>query len=273
MIETPRAQKPKYRLRKMMPNQDRAIVAQIVGIIAAAALLYFLVLAYKIQSPLVQGNRGYSRSSYSEYYQYRSYASLAEDYEEAKQNINHMWLVIKVLVVTYIGYLVLLLLWFGRAYHNLNNCGLSGLARHGPEMAILGWFIPFANIVLPPRIAYDIGLNMQRLSLWHQGKLKEEGESPQPVNIVGLWWGSMMFQSVIFLFVWYGSSGGRNLESQLFYSQGMFYSLCVGLFALLAWVWMIRVLSQHELRAMELHNAAVEEQRAAMKTPVAAPQA
>ena len=55
-----------------------------------------------------------------------------------------------VFVLTAIAYLV----WLHRAYSNLNPLGAMGL-EYTPGMAVGGWFIPFANLVIPYKVVKE----------------------------------------------------------------------------------------------------------------------
>lgn len=50
---------------------------------------------------------------------------------------------------------VLFLWWFARAYRNLEALGVSG-TRRSESMAILSWFIPILNLVLPKEMVDDL---------------------------------------------------------------------------------------------------------------------
>jgi hypothetical protein len=54
----------------------------------------------------------------------------------------------------FVGVAVVFIVWFYAAYSNLRLLGV-GLTR-GAYWAVLGWLIPFVNLVLPKRIANDI---------------------------------------------------------------------------------------------------------------------
>ena len=55
----------------------------------------------------------------------------------------------------YVVCIIAFLVWYGRAYFNLQRLGVRGL-RFGEGMAIFYWFIPFANVFRPKQVVNDI---------------------------------------------------------------------------------------------------------------------
>ena len=75
---------------------------------------------------------------------------------------------------------VLFVTWFYRAYRNLWVANVVGL-HYSPGWAVAGWFIPFVNLVLPPRIAED---------LWRgsHGVGMSSGRGAPDATLVRSWW-------------------------------------------------------------------------------------
>jgi hypothetical protein len=52
---------------------------------------------------------------------------------------------------TYIACMIAFLIWYGRAYRNLERLGARGL-EWGKRWAIVSWFVPFVNLIVPKRV-------------------------------------------------------------------------------------------------------------------------
>lgn len=72
------------------------------------------------------------------------------------------------------------LLWLRRAYENAAAAGMQ--LRYPLAHSILGWFIPFANLLIPPQIVGD--------TYRHAMNTKGAG-------IVGLWWAAQLGSAFI----------------------------------------------------------------------------
>ena len=83
-------------------------------------------------------------------------AELVADQDRA----NAMNAVFAVLVVaTGVAFLV----WFSRAYRNLDALDLP--RRYGTGWAIGGWFVPFLNFARPKQVADDIWVSVTRVEV------------------------------------------------------------------------------------------------------------
>jgi Domain of unknown function (DUF4328) len=58
-------------------------------------------------------------------------------------------------LLTFVGTIVVYLVWFSRAYKNLTSLGATDL-RYGSGWAIGAWFVPILNLWRPKQIANDI---------------------------------------------------------------------------------------------------------------------
>ena len=87
-----------------------------------------------------------------------SFADAVEASSVATARLNIYWLAIVVIGVTFI-------VWMYRAAHNDD---LVGRDRDGfsPSMAIGGWFIPFANIVIPGKQVAGLWRGVRRDGVW-----------------------------------------------------------------------------------------------------------
>ena len=92
------------------------------------------------------------------------------------------------LIPTAIVYLV----WFHRAYTNLEALGADDL-RHKPAWAVGSWFVPILNLFRPVQIAQEIW----RGSDPDQAAAREGGK-PTPGNsgLIGLWWAFWLISNV-----------------------------------------------------------------------------
>jgi hypothetical protein len=97
---------------------------------------------------------------------------------------------LRALIVTAIRGLVFLitaivyLMWIHRAYRNLPALGATGL-KYSPRSAVLWWFCPLANLVVPFQIVRET---------WQASDLASyqspEGWQKAPTSILlGFWWG------------------------------------------------------------------------------------
>lgn len=76
---------------------------------------------------------------------------------------------------------ILFLVWMARAHANLQNLGASGL-RHSPVWAVVGWFIPIANLWYP----FSVMRETWRASdpEFPHGEWRNAPSSP----LIPLWW-------------------------------------------------------------------------------------
>jgi hypothetical protein len=92
------------------------------------------------------------------------------------------------LVVTAIVFIV----WFFRAYKNLDPLGMSG-QRWGNGWAIGAWFVPFLNLVRPKAIANDIWRGSDP-GLPPETSLHPEDEVPWYHTV---WWGLFIVDGIV----------------------------------------------------------------------------
>ena len=105
-----------------------------------------------------------------------SYAEVLTDHHRADA-VNAVF--ISLLVVTGVAFLV----WFWRAYRNVEALGLP--ARYSTGWSVGGWFVPFLNFVRPKQLAND---------LWGAVTAARYG-APEPPGgsvLLGFWWAAWL---------------------------------------------------------------------------------
>jgi hypothetical protein len=84
------------------------------------------------------------------------------------------------------------LLWYGRAYGNLERLGARGVER-SRRWAVFSWFVPFAHLVVPKRVMNDI---------WRASDPDRPAESihweeNRVPAVVHWWWGLWIVSSFV----------------------------------------------------------------------------
>jgi hypothetical protein len=74
--------------------------------------------------------------------------------------------------------LVCWLIWFARARVTAEKFA-PGRLRYRPSMAVIGWFIPIANLFLPKQIANDV---------WHASSPPGHSYGSAPAHALNAWW-------------------------------------------------------------------------------------
>jgi hypothetical protein len=92
----------------------------------------------------------------------------------------------------YFACTVAFLVWYGRAYRNLERLGLRGL-RFGKRWAIAYWFIPIANLFRPKQVMNDIWRGSDpdlpaRAHHWQHGHVPA---------LLHWWWGLWLLSSSV----------------------------------------------------------------------------
>nr|WP_256489472.1 DUF4328 domain-containing protein [Pleionea sp. CnH1-48] len=100
------------------------------------------------------------------------------------------------------------IIWFKRSYQNLKAWGVEGLGW-SPLMAILCWFIPLANLVIPLLIAIEIDKASRPESIDQDGKAWKS----LPVDrLVLIWWASFVGAILVSVRPMIGYSGTMTHE-------------------------------------------------------------
>lgn len=84
-----------------------------------------------------------------------------------------------------------LLVWLWRAVANLHAMDLSGL-RHSAGWAVGAWFVPVANLVVPPGVMR---------ALWNRSAGEDEYQAGSAVPLVSSWWACWLGGGVLHLIV------------------------------------------------------------------------
>lgn len=106
------------------------------------------------------------------------------------------------LLATFVVATVTFIVWFSRAYRNLEALGATGL-RYGKGWAIGAWFVPFLNLVRPKQITNDIWRASDPEAAPDQGIDWREKSVP---GFLAVWWG-----------VWIVSISASNLAARLYF--------------------------------------------------------
>jgi hypothetical protein len=86
---------------------------------------------------------------------------------------------------------VCFLVWLHRAYTNLPALGSEALTTMTAKNAVVGWFIPFYNLVHGYRSVHQLYLESQRPAIMPSGFVL-----PTRAAIVGWWWGLYLSRGV-----------------------------------------------------------------------------
>jgi hypothetical protein len=95
---------------------------------------------------------------------------------------------------------VLLMVWLYRASHNARLVAPS--APMLPTWTVFAWLIPFANLVLPPRVLFDV----------LRAGARRGGRAVDLAEVAG-WWLAWTGAWVVFLALWFGliGAGGQTI--------------------------------------------------------------
>ena len=89
-------------------------------------------------------------------------------------------------LVVYIFAIVFFIMWFRRAYFNLQAAGVRTL--HTDGWAAGCWFVPILNLFRPYQIMEEI---------WEQTQNKIQQTPMEPKIIIGVWWGLMVINGIL----------------------------------------------------------------------------
>jgi hypothetical protein len=87
---------------------------------------------------------------------------------------------------------VLVIVWWYQAYLAIRRLEPSGL-RWSPGWAIGGWFIPFANLVIPKRVFDEV----DRVSAAAEDGLVEGWQGRPRLRVAAVWWGFWVAAAVL----------------------------------------------------------------------------
>jgi Domain of unknown function (DUF4328)/Septum formation len=93
------------------------------------------------------------------------------------------------LLATFVVSVILWLLWFHRAYRNVDSFGTLD-TRMGSGWAVGAWFIPIVNLFLPKSLANDI---------WRgtEPEPPRDGREPRVAPLVHWWWAAWLVANVL----------------------------------------------------------------------------
>lgn len=126
----------------------------------------------------------------SAYLQYDLLANITDyiDPNTAEMNDIRQQMVGFITFAIYITSIVLFIMWFRRAYHNLHLAGVTGL-KFSEGWAAGCWFIPFVNLTRPYNIMEEIWDETQRITTVGH-KIKDD-------SLVGIWWASWIITNIV----------------------------------------------------------------------------
>jgi hypothetical protein len=98
------------------------------------------------------------------------------------------------MIVVFVATVVAYLMWIHRAYANLTALGNPKESlEYSPGWAVGGFFIPFANLVVPYRVVREIWTKSDP-SIRSEQDFMFSG--PQTAGIIGLWWAFWLISNV-----------------------------------------------------------------------------
>ncbi|MBI3821223.1 MAG: DUF4328 domain-containing protein [Planctomycetes bacterium] len=131
----------------------------------------------------------------SEYLQYelakRLVARQVVPEVELRSNDSRQMVVGLLHVAVYLVTAIVFLVWFYRAYANLKPLGASGLT-FTPGGAVVGWFIPFLNLVRPMQVAQEIWRHSDPESV-RRIDVQPQGSS----GLIAVWWVMWLASNII----------------------------------------------------------------------------
>jgi uncharacterized membrane protein YgcG len=84
------------------------------------------------------------------------------------------------------------LLWFSRAYRNVIAMGIRN-PRYGTRWAVISWFVPFANLVIPKKASNDIDRGSDPEMAYGDPNFAERPVSP----LLHWWWAAWLIAGVL----------------------------------------------------------------------------
>lgn len=99
-------------------------------------------------------------------------------------------------IVVYLGVVIVFLLWFSRAYHNLQRLGKS--LNHGVFWSVLGWFIPIMWWFRPWEIYGEMGETYPVIAKAFPDRLQKDTPTKDEImRVGGYWWGTYVVFSIL----------------------------------------------------------------------------
>lgn len=162
-------------VRVALPLEDRARL--IIGLLALVIVVDCFALAADLEwNSVIERLQTGQRVTYAE----------AESVDDHQGTVGVIQLVLWVL--TAIGFL----LWYSRAYRNVIALGLRQ-PRYGTRWAVIGWFVPFVNLVLPKHVVNDTWRGSDPGMVYG-----DVAYGKRPVHgVVHLWWGFFLVSGVL----------------------------------------------------------------------------
>lgn len=212
----------------LKPNQDRAKLAIVIIYIILFVSIAFALSNYSQLDLLENAEKG------------------IYNFEDASANDTRQQFIAILLVLLNIVSAVTFIMWFRRAYHNLQLAGESTKYDHG--WAAGAWFIPILNFFRP----YEI---MKELFVKSNYKINSAlgGQGDQNYKVkIGLWWAIWIFGTI------YGAVITRLPESDTmeYYKNITFLTLIDAVFSVASCIITIVVIKAYKEQELLLEEAA-----------------
>ncbi len=213
------------------PNRQRANTALVIGGILIA--LYVLsIISYYMQAELLGRIAGGNF-----------------DMSEATSNDLRVQALVFAEIAVRIVFIVVFIMWFRRAYFNLEQYGTH--TRFSEGWAAGAWFVPFLNLVRPFQIMSEIWEEYTKLD-----QNSEEGRSSTSGSgILWLWWLIYLIGGVV------TNVGSRQFDGSVQDMIGGTYAIMMGdvmyLVAILSLMFIIKSVRDRETRLIQATTGSI----------------
>lgn len=172
---------------------------------------------------------------------------------ESDANTQRQMMILTVSSLVQIFLIVLFLMWFRRAYHNLHKAGEKGLtASEGWSVGY--WFIPVANLFMPFQIMNDIwnrtktygSKNSEEFDPKIIDETNQELNEGEGMNIVSMWWACWIISSLSGTVGWQMMKSAKEIGDFQFASLINILSDLTGIVAIFLAILMILKSQEHQ---------------------------
>ncbi|MFT7113366.1 MAG: hypothetical protein ACI8P7_000131 [Candidatus Azotimanducaceae bacterium] len=160
-------------------------------------------------------------------------------------------IITRVFAVTYIIAVVLFIMWFRRAYNNLNRMGVDTDYREG--WAAGAWFVPFLNLYRPYQIMKEL---YEKTYQKFQGR-NNNFDVLRDINLVAMWWTLWILNNIIGQISSKISRSAETLEQLINATTVHMIYYVVGIISAFATVKVIRNYSAIEPLLVDMNDAEI----------------